>query len=381
MAKTYLTRDQQEFVADLLKDKLKGYAQKAWEAPDDYIRSWYRTRSSLKNKVMGKGPKINNKRGLIVNHAATAVVAKSKRRRIKRKKKSKKLTVRSVRKMISRSKKIMPKTKINEQELNKFGYVTSSINKVNWIGLLSQNKTSARGRMDFKQLGYNHVTPGSVVEDIDVSAATGDYVGLKYEMKDSFQYHFKNNTNFPAELVLYVWKCVDYTDNDPINEIRRLRDAAFSTNSMSPALEDDFNQYASVKRASKKDHNWVIHQRLATDFGGGEEARLTLNVPTVRFDPNIQIEQGDTTYFPSCYYVAVRLMGKPAHSNEGDPKVIKVGLSNTQLDYRLNYVTRTYMEADRAVRTLSHLANQIDVPDTPIKVADPEQVGVGAFSN
>ncbi len=330
-------------------------------------RNMYR---AMRPSQGSQAARVVNKSELALASGATAVVRAGKKG--KKTKKSKKLPyAKQISKMIERKMKAGIKVLMTDIETNEFKKILSEVNKVKWNTLYLQTKTTARDRLEYRTL---QASGGSTsVTEIDSGNA---YLGRKYYFKDSFNMHFKNNTNSPAELVVYLLRCNDYTVLSPTSEMNELRKAAFS-NTQVLSKEDDFNQYWTIPRINASKRKWQIQKHWKIDMSGGEESTLFVSPRMVIFDPSVIVEEGDATYFKGQYAVVIREQGKVTHDTSTKTNL---GLSNTEIDVMVNVRRKTYMQQSTVVQTHRQAAN-VGVALSAPTVAEPEVPNVGAFAN
>jgi len=321
-------------------------------------------------KVSGKG-KVSNRQQLRVNSAGTPVVTSGGKRKVTKRKKrqtiqGKKQIMASVKRLIRKT----PKVLMHSQETNDFQQLASAVNKVEWTDLVAQTVTDFRARLTYRTIG--NTSGVSAIETID--ADIGGYAGKKFYFKDSYDLNFKNNTNSAAQLIVYLVKCTDYTSFDPLTELTEMRKAGFSDSSVL-VKEDDFNQYFSIPRIARNKRKWVMQKKWQLDLGGGEEARVFVNIPQSIFDPSFVFEEGNQDYYKGQFAIVTRIMGKPSHDSTN---TALLGLSNTLVDIRIMKKLKTFQQSSLVVQPIRQMANT-NVALVTAVVADPEVPGVGTF--
>lgn len=308
----------------------------------------------------------------VANSANIPVMVMKKKKKKQKKKKGPIFTKRqkaSIRRMLKSSDKDL----LHSKETNVMHQLSSAANKVAWDELILDSAADLETRMNYTTAYYTGAT--TAIGDISFSnATTSDYVGKKFYFKDSHRFKLKNNTNSAAEIVFYVLKCVDYTNFGPLLELTELRKAGFSAGAVLPK-EDDFNQFWTVPRISKKERKWVIVKKYSVDLNGGEEAMIPIRYPEVVYDASVQVEMGDTTYWKGSCAVVTRIIGKPTHDA---PTTGLLGFSNTLVDIYESRVEKTYMRQSNIIRAVRQNGNSGVALVTPV-CADPQVPGVGAF--
>lgn len=334
-------------------------------------------KSSKKSPKKRKKDKVDNAREVVSNKNAAPVIANGKKTKAKksskRKSKSSKRVSKQVAKAVKRAMKTGPMELIRDAQSNVFAQIVSGVNKVRWKSLELPVLNDWLARQEWTVIGNNDANNASRIEDIDATALT--YLGKKFIFRDTYNFHFKNNTNSPCDMVIYLVKCQDQTQQSPVTEITELRKAAFSDTSVLP-LEDDFNQFWTVERIASSKRKWVLHKKWSISLGGGEEANLFVKTPKFKLDPSRALEAGSDPYQKGQYGIIARTMGKVTHDKAD---LSFVGVANTQIDYRVDVRTKTYMESSQYMQVVRQKANEGVTMSTPV-IADPEQVGIGAYN-
>jgi len=254
-------------------------------------------KSSKKSPKKRKKDKVDNAREVVSNKNAAPVIANGKKTRgkksSKRKSKRTKRVSKQVTKTVKRAMKTGPMELIRDTQTNVFAQVLSGVNKVRWKSLALPKLSDWLARQKWTIIGNNDLNNASRVEDVDATALT--YLGKKFYFRDTFNFHFKNNTNSPCEMIVYLVKCQDQTIQPPVTELTELRKAAFSDESVLP-LDDDFNQFWTVERIPSSKRKWVLHRKWSISLGGGEEANLFVKTPQFTLDPSRALEAGSSNY-------------------------------------------------------------------------------------
>lgn len=330
---------------------------------------------SHKKKNSKKRPRseISNKSQLSSNSAAAPVKKLTGRKKTKSKsiRKSQK-TSKSLRKTIDRKIKTGPKILMHSKDGNILFQLTSGVNKVEWDqSFYLPTSTVLKARLNYKQVGQDNASANRI-EEID--ADVGGYVGKKFFMKDTADLRFKNNSNAPAEITVYLVKCMNYTNFGPLSDLTESRKAAFGDASVLD-YTDDFNQYWSVPRVSGNQRKWKIHKHWKLHLNGGQDGRVYVKIPQYTFDPTLAFEMSDTTYYKGTYAIIFRSMGVVSHDTASTGLL---GISNTIVDCRAVVNEKTYMRNSMVVKAVRQLANQgVASPDIVPVVSDPMFPGVG----
>lgn len=158
--------------------------------------------------------------------------------------------------------------------------------------------------------------------------------GQKLKHARTVNYKINNNTNTQCELVIYRFRCHEYTSTSPITELEAMRSAAYSQASVSPGRADDFALYDSVP--GQKRELWSVDSKTTFNLKGGETTTHFRSDRTVTIDVNRWIEEGKPTYVPGMTFVVFRMMGRVTHANN-----ITTAANASHMDYYANIMTES----------------------------------------
>lgn len=183
-------------------------------------------------------------------------------------------------------------------------------------------------KSNFNKVNYTF-SPGRVMSDMidnctwtvrDPSVSTGSTkaqgiskvlsVGQKFKRQESINFKLYNNTNMEAHLKVYVFKCLDYTNDTVLTELDRMRSAQYPGTTVT--REDDFSQHLSVP--GQRFLNWKMQSMRAIDMKGGENSQFFIELPKQLFNVNRWIQEGSTNYAPGSSVVIIRSVGRTTHT-------------------------------------------------------------------
>jgi len=240
--------------------------------------------------------------------------------------------------------------KVGEWFRNAIGQLTSSVNKVSWTTL-----SGAANNNWLSTLQNEVMLTAADGTTTQVTQEPGDLSGIgaqkEYKIHRRLKYTFKNNSNSPAELMLFKFRAIDDTNNDPASDLDNRISAGYftitqtSTSVPSAALakEDNFQQYWSTH--IMRECQWKMVSREKILLAGGDELvrYMTQNVPIkLRNASAVSHQKGQE-------YIVARLVGRPTHDTT---TLTNLGVADTRVDYLEEYKTTVY-----AVRSEEVMAN------------------------
>jgi hypothetical protein len=307
-----------------------------------------------------------------------------------------------VRKYVKRASKALDKwsdpIRIKLQRLEQ---LASTQNNVAWFQILSHSTTAFNGPLgpasvmtgnrvveyntlmdtSYKVLDADATNTTGAVRTLDMSRAydpTVVYLGKRMAVQHTATYWFKNNTNFPAKLTVYIVQATQHTSMNPYSELGNLRHSAYASATPSVALEHDFTQYWSVPRSAKR--IWRMVRKYQINLDGGQESHLSLKLPYFVFNPDRLKEQavGVNDYPKGASFALLRIQGVPAHGSTGETNNLCMG--ETLVDCHMTWNRVVRMSEREQVQTLSMAARENFFAVTAAKIADPEQVVAAVVS-
>ncbi len=355
---------------------MRGLSLKRFAAPEDPFLKTKRSKSLPSNIVDMSAPEQP-----LQSNAMPRI-----RRRRKRSTRRKRMTKKSLTKKIRRAIATPQWTKPWTQRVVESHNITSAVNQVAWntfdraLSRISSIKvllTDDGGPTYYNQdiLGTNYLSQ----PDLTVVSPAGllNLTGAKFKISRNYNVSMRNNTNFPAHMTVYVFKCTDYTQRTPFDDLNLVYQSQIKDSVSQDVTLDPF-QYFTVTGASQQSRQWKIHSKQQYYLDGGKGAAFNIKIPPFVYNPDLisKFAIPDVDYAKGSFYVMFRTTGVPAH----DASVASsVGWGNCSLDLVVRQFTMTQAQRNRQARTNTMDPTTIE-SIVPI-IGDEELVGVGPFDN
>lgn len=191
-----------------------------------------------------------------------------------------------------------------------------------------------------KVIGYYDLFYSSATGLVDQVAAvdptitglvTRTTLAFPIKVEITARLHLKNNSNFQAEVTLYVVRCNQDTSNSATEDIDdRLREKYNSTASGGnmTTKEDNFAQYYSVS-GFDKNKKWDIIDKQQMTLAGGQESKNILR--GTKMLTNTDFETGSANlYKKGDIQFLYRIQGVPSHGQTSPSNRM---MANGQVDY------------------------------------------------
>lgn len=233
------------------------------------------------------------------------------------------------------------KQKLGEWYRHDMQQIASAVNKVSWELLEGASDSSWLPFLQSEQLltAADGTTAVVTQEPQDlISSAAGQ---KKYMIKRTVTCTMKNNSNSPAEVTIYKFRCSEATNNSPETDLDNRITASYftvtttatSTPAAPLAKEDNFNQYWTTK--NMKQAEWKMKQKMQVLLAGGDEYRFTM----IMMVPINLRNSTAVTYQTGQDVIYTRIMGRPTHSAA---TTSNVGIANTIVDILVSHKTEAY---------------------------------------
>ncbi len=135
--------------------------------------------------------------------------------------------------------------------------------------------------------------------------------GQKFKCKRTMNLHLHNNSNMSGEVIIYLFKCEEYTTKTPFGELIDMLDSAYPVARI--PIQDDFTQFESVP--GQKRELWKMKKSWKMQIKGGENSSCFIDIGTQVIDVNRWIESASPTYGPGSWYIEARAVGSITHLN------------------------------------------------------------------
>lgn len=264
------------------------------------------------------------------------------------------------------------------------GQHTSDINEVAW-NVISSGMSKISGIQNVilgddgpKWIGVDDIGDSRIEQPQGLTGALTGLTGMKYRLSRTFEYVFRNNTNFPVALCAYVFKCTDYTLNSPVTDLDVAYQAGIK-DSVPGSFRDDPFQYWTVPHVSASKRKWKIHSKQEIFLEGGHMAPMKIKMPNFTYNTDLIVENTGFTssfYTKGSYVLVFRQMGVPAH-DKTDSTIM--GMSNTVLDQFHREFTSVSVKKGLAIRQET-MDEHSGFSLAEAVVGDEELVGVGVLN-
>lgn len=295
--------------------------------------------SKTKRKAAKRPLQKSSAMKMVSNLNYTPVTARKVKRR-KRKLKGKKLNkreVKQVKRLINKKEYAL----ITSEKSQHYRVMGCAFNKVAYQNIYGFAASAAIGGFAWTARG-----PSGTTESFTIPLGrNGDK--LKFHEKMNMKVH--NNSNFSGEVQVAHFKCLEYTDSSPFQEIEQMRDARYNQATTSLAMSDDHTQYWSVSGQKRTD--WKLASVKKISLRGGEVSQFT-EIIKFRIDVDRWIEEGSLNYVPGQSYILMRLVGRTTHqggvpttasSNADVAHYNSVATGAFRLDVQENYDKQRYV--------------------------------------